>query len=345
MIDRPLVVQRSEASCRLKLDSIVMVYNETEEIPLEKYNQCNDHILTYYLTSPVHGFYRYTHALVVVVNILFSVIGTLANILVVASYMKNPRLKTSSNYMIVVLAINDLMVTTFVQPLVVAKTVKEIFGTHNCVLWTVIMTTAIFCSMASLMTITVLSVERCITLAYPYHYQTIITVSRLNFALLLAWFLQLLLVISSFTAVSEILFVLPEVIIIMLSVSTVAAIWIWIHRLIRRHKVNINNLQAPSHNRATKTSYLIVAVVLCCYSPAIVLKLYHLTEPIDFFLLLLIGPLIGTITFANSTLNPLILFWRKRTFRETARQLFVQNETKRKETTVDLTYWGSNVKK
>ena len=307
--------------------------NKSETRPFEEYGNCDSHSMTYYLNSPVDGFYRYTHILLVILNILLSVVGTLANTLVITAYKKNNHLRTSSNLLIAVLAMNDLVLTAFVQPLQVTKTLKEIFGTHNCVFLGVFVAVGGFCMMISLLTITILSIERCITLAYPYHHQNIVTPSRLRSSVVLSWFLQLLLIVSTFTPLPDIVFTSIQVTIITFSVSTVVAIWIWIHRLIRRHKFSIDNLQVPSclsnekTFRTTKTSRLIVTAVLSCYSPFAVGIVCYSIEPNNFFLLFLILPLAATGVFVNSTLNPLILFWRKRTFRETARKLLAQNLT------------------
>jgi hypothetical protein len=111
---------------------------------------------------------------VAIINIIIALFGTLANSLVIMAYYRNPRLRTFQNTIFFVLAITDISVTAFVVPTFVAVILSGFSGNLSCFLYdTNIVLSSLFLNL-SLATIVILSLQSYITLAYPYHWQSII---------------------------------------------------------------------------------------------------------------------------------------------------------------------------
>ncbi|XP_028393211.1 beta-1 adrenergic receptor-like [Dendronephthya gigantea] len=185
-----------------------MAENSTNEL-----KQCSDFVAIVYWTLPAKGFHFYTNIILITVNLLSALLGSIGNVLVILSYLKNSHLRTLSNIPLLSLATSDLLVTAVVQPLYATKLavitvfcgsstgsqaiflaecrcsqlLKEIYGSHDCVLWTVVRQTSYFFGGVSLLTVTVMSLERFVTLAFPYRYHLILTKARIKIILGNIW--------------------------------------------------------------------------------------------------------------------------------------------------------------
>lgn len=297
--------------------------------------RCSDFFVTFYWKSAAIGVHLYVGVVTIFINVLLSLCGTFTNVLIIVVYGTTRRLRTLSNMLLVTLAASDLLVTAVVQPLCAVRMLKEVFGTHDCFLWTWVRLASYFSCGVSLLTVGIITVERFITLAYPYHHRTILTPTRLKITISSTWFASLAVVVSHLGLIPYNILVLVGAGLVLFTISTIVAIWLWILRLLRRHRARIKTTQTPSSMdnkslnckqvfRTTKTSYLIVAALLFCYFPTLVMLAYFSTEPNDFVAIFLVTPLAETLMFANSALNPLLLFWRKSDFRNTARELLVK---------------------
>ena len=168
------------------------------------------------------------------------------------------------------------MVNAIVQPIFIVKKVQEnlnwlrrlFVGScaknyHIRMLWCVI-----------------LSVERFVTLAFSL----IIRIS-----LSLAWSIILLLTISHHLIPSIVHFHLAAAY-LSFCITTIVIIRLWIQRLILRHKRQIlqqQSIEAKTRQKVlstTKTSYVLITILLVCYFPSIVTNLYTLPNGSDFSL-------------------------------------------------------------
>jgi hypothetical protein len=70
---------------------------------------------------------------IVIVNILVSFFGTVANGLIITAYCQNRRLRNMQNFIFLALATTDISVTAFVQPLfTVIKIAGNLQGLQIC---------------------------------------------------------------------------------------------------------------------------------------------------------------------------------------------------------------------
>lgn len=304
--------------------------NLTDSISVGHVRLCSVYSVTYYWDTAAKDAHLYSNIAVATTNIVLSLLGMFANALLIAAFVRNPRLRSLHHMPLVALACSDLLVTSFVQPLYVARLLKETVGSHNCLLWALSRLASYFSCGISLLTVTFISIERYIVLAYPLRHQTIITSIRVRIVVASIWLATFALVISHLYLIGYTVFLSVGAAVLLLCIMTMISIWVWIHRLINRHRSNIEASQIPANFtngtltrnqvfRNTRTSYFIVTAVLICYLPALLVMAYFSTQPNNFVLIFVVEPWPETLGFANAFLNPLLVLWRKSDFRETVR--------------------------
>ncbi len=298
--------------------------------------RCSDFVVTYYWTLPAIGLQLHTNITLITVCVLSALLGSIANVLVVLSYFKNSRLRTLSNIPLLSLAFSDLLVTAVVLPLRSTRLIKEIYGTHDCILWTFTRLTSYFSAGVSLLTVTFISVERFITLAYPYRYQTILTRLRMKIIVANIWCFTFALVVSHLCLIPYKIFLVLCATIVVICIITLLSIWTWVLKLLRSHKRRITTQHRPSQisknetisqqqtYKNTRTSGAIVTGLILCYFPLVLMFAYYSTEPRSYTGIYLVTPWGESIVLTHSLLNPLLVIWSKNEFRQTSRNLFYQ---------------------
>ena len=269
---------------------------------------------------------------VLVINIVIALFGTVANGLIIMSFYRNPRLRTIQNKILILLAFTDFCVCAIVQPIYVAAVANSLLGKHICLLWDMrVMLTKLFLGL-SLITITILSLQMYLTLAYPYHCKNIITKSRLNIVIASSWLLVLVFTGSTFVDKAFVIFALRSILCI--TIVTVITTWWWTYKLVARHRKAIHSTQAPSNStklsrktvlRSTITALAVILSLLTCYLLAFIQlvfgnflnssRLGHNTFHIYW-------TTTATLAYLNSLLNPCLLIWRSTAFRKTVRNIF-----------------------
>ena len=266
-------------------------------------------------------------AIVAIMNIVIALFGTLANGLVIMAYCGNPRLRNVQNTIFFLLAITDFSINAFVKPIHVAAIFSILLGKCDCLLWNVSGVVGLLFLQLSLVTSVILSLQSYITLAYSYHYQTIITKSRLFITIVFSFLLVSTLTFSVFWRTY--LLAYGFAVIASSAIITVVLTWCWTYKLVARHQRAIQTTQTPSSSqniprrkilRSTITAFFIIASLLTCYSLASFLfladKFLNLgTLTRETFSILL--SMAVTLVYFNSLLNPCLVFWRSTSFRET----------------------------
>ena len=183
----------------------------------------------------------------------------------------------------------------------------------------------------SLMIISLLSIERFVVLAYPFRSQYL---TRFRLKVVISVLCAVIWVFSLLEVFLKLGYTVPIVIgtVLIVSVVLVIVIWLWIHRLILQHKRQIARLQSPTGAmtnfkivmKNTKTSYLVSGSTFLCFFPSVATNVYYLLAflgrqnvAIPFYIL----PWFFTLLFASSLLNPVILLYRKRDFRNAIKNL------------------------
>lgn len=309
-----------------KLKYKAMAENNTMEGELRR---CDVFFVTYYWTQPAIGLHLYTNILLIIISLSTALFGSIANALVILSYFKNNRLRTLSNVPLLSLALSDSLVTGVVLPLHVTRLVKEIYGTHDCLLWTLKRLASYFSAGVSLLTVTIISIERFITLAYPFRYQSILTTIRVNVVVAATWLVTFGSVVANIGLIPyKVLRAMATSVVILCS-CTMLLIWAWVYKLLRNHERRVSTFHMPSLSKSetvcrqetyrnTRTSGVIVTGLILCYLPLVLMMAYYWTKPKSFTGIYLVTPWGETIVLGHSLLNPLYVFWRKSEFRQTA---------------------------
>ena len=286
----------------------------------------------------IHSLYQFPigikamslQAALAMANIVASLFGTLANGLVIMAYYRNPRLRTIQNTIFLLLAITDIGVTAFVQPIFAVAILSGLLGNRSCILWG-LQTMFLFLEL-SLVTIAILSVQSYITLAYPYRWQSIITKSRLNSVFVFSWLFILLLTLAIFQLYDFVLY--GALGILFLAIITVVFTWCWTYKLVARHRKAIQTTQTPASSenvaqkkilRSTVTAFAIISSLLAYFFLILYFFIFQNflnASRLGDVTYGILWALAMTLTYLNSLLNPCLVFWRSTCFREAVQNIF-----------------------
>jgi adrenergic receptor alpha-1D len=265
---------------------------------------------------------------VILVNVIGSLLGTFANILVWFAVLKNTQLQTLSNYFLLNLSIADLLVTGVVQPLFIVNNIFAIQGQCLTAVDRAYSSLAYFSCMASILNVTTISIDRLIVLKYPLQKRTILTKRRGLGIMALTWFLA-----ASYTVLSHIFEETKAWICItfgyfalcyLIMISAHTHMYIVSHRFVRRRKQQARRssfsvLTYSKERQAAKTIAIILAVLTLAWLPygsGLVVSAVtgmRLKQSC-------VNPLL-TAGFLNSCFNTLLYSWRNKEIRTTFRQL------------------------
>ena len=271
-------------------------------------------------------------AVVAIINIVIAFFGTLANGLVILAYYRNSRLRNIQNTIFLLLAFTDIVVTSVVEPLYVTVIFDSFLDKRRCVIYDVCSVLSTLFVELSLAASVILSLQSYITLAYPYHYHSIITKSRLTKTIVVSVLLVSSLAFSNLWNKHFVIY--GSLGILVGGMTTVVFIWCWTYRLIARHRKAIQTTQTPSTSqntsrrkilRSTITAFTIVASLLTCYFfAAFLLFSENILNPIEIpYTFRAQWSIAMTSVYLNSLLNPCLVFWRSSSFRETVENIFI----------------------
>ena len=267
-----------------------------------------------------------------IVNIAISIFGTVANGFVILAYACNPRLRTIQCKIYLLLAITDITVTAFVAPMYVTASLMDLKGNTYCILWAINGISSSFFLELSQAIIVLLRVESYITLAYPYHWRSIISAFRFNSAIVISF-----LVVSALTVgfyVYDFIFNYIQPCILILEIVVVTVIWCWTYKMIGRHQREIQSRQSSSRSeqisrrkilRSTLTTIAVISSFFVCHFSILSIFIFakflnRSTLGINGYALL--WSLSITFVYFNSLLNPCLVFWRNSSFRKTVENIF-----------------------
>lgn len=257
------------------------------------------------------------------VNIILAIVSVVANSLIISAVWRTPSLRYPSMVFLCGLAVSDVAVGLFVQPLFIAVELLKIHGYPsggNCALETTFVALAFVVCGVSFGNITLISLDRHLAIEYPLRYSSIMTLPRVVFVIALCWITSIFCSSLVLWNLSAFYFVVATVIVVLLGTSTV--IHIKIYRIVRRHKSEIRAQEQAVHttNSTNKfnmarfrtsamNTFAVYYFLLLCYTPfstAWMLQIVadtRIKQPIAW-------KLANTILFLNSALNPFLYCWR-----------------------------------
>ena len=227
------------------------------------------------------------------------------------------------------MAVSDLGVGLLAQPMFAAyimnsKQKNEINETYNAIYIAFLISTNFFL-FASLFSVTALCAERFLAIYLHLRYQELVTYKRNAAVVTSIWVLSALISLVRFFIPKNIMYVI-FVIIMSICIITATSLSVKLYLTLRRH---INHIHVPQEaqndqgeivlrkRKSAMASLFVYLVFMVCYLPHIcsLLIIATISEQRNDVQLLWLYTL--TVSFLNSTLNPLIYGWKMKQIRNT----------------------------
>ena len=278
-------------------------------------------------------------------NFMFSPVAAVGNLLVIRALWKASSIPTNVRKLFLSLALSDLAVGMFSQPVagvIFAVMLKKAStGDHNfdsmCpkTLTGHYFFVALF-SCASFLNITVIAVDRLLSVLLHLRYQELVTSKRVIIVLVSLWLISVV-ASSIYNSLPEGNYIVPAIVgIVGLLLSTAA--YISIYKVVRHHQnqiqiqLQMQNAQAVELLRQKRSAFNALSfylVFLACYLPYNASAVLHTTNSSGLsFVMSREASLF--LVLLNSSLNPLVYCWRYREIREivksTVKKIFRMNE-------------------
>lgn len=273
-----------------------------------------------------------TALLIGIANLLVGVIAVAGNFLLCVTIYKDPyrRLRNTGSYLVVNLAVADLLTGLLTEPLYAAFEITNFMGTELRILYVIGETTAYVFVNASILSILSLALDRFIAVKYLLSHAQKMDRHRTVTIIFLVWLYSLLFSMLRFMGVPQDIFYWLDLhinytlfvgILIGLYVSIYCKIKHQLAQSLRTQGYNSETRRQPVHNeieakmkaerKMTKTVFLLVLVAIICMLPLfIMLHVELLCEScIAKPALKTISKLSEPILFLNSGLNPFLYAW------------------------------------
>ena len=258
-------------------------------------------------------------------NSVGAVVGTFGNFLVCTAVLyTSPRLRRCSNYLLVSLAIADLIVTMVCEPLVVGIVAKKTF-LNDCAsnLELAYSVFANFSCSASLLHLAAISVDRFLAVVFPLRHGRIMKSYGLKIMLIVAWGVAAVFASLRVPFLKETAYLAALMFIIgyFLSIGCYLSIAISVFFLRRRNKqasrqgrtVRIS-VGSKAERRLAFTLAFVVSVYTACWFPVIVVFFATGKSLVKMYGIVYMW--IRTLALLNSAMNFIIYSARIRDFRD-----------------------------
>ena len=262
--------------------------------------------------------------LICALNTPFSVISILANLLVVISIWRTPLLHTPSNVLLAGLAITDFSVSLVAQPAFQARLVFKLMNLEGrlCQATAVQSITGFSLCGASMMILTVISLDRYIALHLHLRYRELVTVPRMVAVLVFIWIANilgsLLHLIDGFSSIGATAAAFTA-----LTLSISSFTYVLICRVVYRQKRRISSqsstINMPQLKKSSWSMFLINFTFVACFVPCVLIRLSikatgqsATKQSLYEFSVLFV--------FFNSLVNPFLYCWRFRRIRTAVMQ-------------------------
>jgi len=243
------------------------------------------------------------------VNILSAMIGTIGNLLVVATVPTTFSLQAISNYWLVSLAIADLSVTALGQPLFTVWMGILVGSQCNEIVSQAFRLIANMSCSASVLHLCFISVDCCLMIFWPHHKFTR-TKKRFTIALVIAWTLPIIYGVLRLTVSKK---ATSYFTVIGVGLCYLAIILCYTFIILKIKK------QASGHmleRRVTVTIAIVVVIFTVCWFPLLYLRSAFAEENFG-----VAYNWARTLALSNSSMNPWIYCFRIAEFREAYRRL------------------------
>ena len=280
-----------------------------------------------------------------VFHLAFFLVTTLGNLLVIRALWKASSLPANMKKLFLSLACSDLAVGLFGQLMfgvIIAAMLKmEGNGKYTsdflCPTILTVYFFSFFLACASLMSLTAIAVDRLLAVSLHMRYPELATSKRVILTLASLWLISGV-AASMFISLpnkSDIVAAIVEFVgLLLITLANVR-----IYKAVRYHQnqirsqIRLPHVQASEllrQKKSTVTALFVFVVFLSCYLPNLCLRILSMFEGQR--ISVLVAEAVSVfLAFLNSSLNPLIFYWRHREIREivkhTVRKIFRMNNS------------------
>lgn len=273
---------------------------------------------------------------IIVINTPFAIFAVLSNLLIVITIGKSQELRVPANILLGSLAVTDLLVGLITQPLFITWRLMLHYPSTICnseVVHSLYECFLHLCAGGSFLSLAYLSTDRFLAVSKPLHYRANVTTSQAARNMVILWFAWIGIVVLRYSGIDEetnqtITSVIAGTLVIYLVAAQIALI-VSVKRNSIHDLLSEGNATVIASKREARIALTIVYIFLALLVfllPAVVVQIvlgFTSSNKSKTELNLAISALL-----INSSVNPLIYFWRGRDLRKAARLLFLGPTTR-----------------
>ena len=270
--------------------------------------------------------YTEAYIAVCVLNAVFSLTAFAGNFLVLGTIWTTPTLHKPTNILLLGLSLSDLAVGLLVQPMFIVFLIWQVSLEYRRVFRFI---QAFFIS-ATILTLTSVSVDRCLALILHLRYVAVVTVKKTILVLCLIWVASVVYAATFLVDLglhySASLFIIALCIVV--NTSTCSTIY----RICRRHRIQIQKQELPNqpeafdmkrYKKSLITMVVLLILLIFCYTPYICMRavaniIFWPFSPYRTFMMRWSASLV----YLNSSINPLVYCWRLSAMRVAMKQFW-----------------------
>lgn len=270
----------------------------------------------------------YTYIVTAAFNAFFSLTAFLGNALVLTALVRTRALHSPSKALLRSLALSDLFVGLFVQPVYIAYCLSGVVGNAwiRCASWIVYPLLSDYFIAVSFFTMIAISIDRFLALHLRSRYRSVVTINKANFTVLSLWITSLIFPIVRLLAgkISVVLSVASFSLFVVIPTFT----HLKIHRMLRRQGRQVSNqfnqfylhreesyLSINKYKKSVAAIRYVYIALMLCYIPITFVAILYVKNDSSPQILLSVGNFAFTLLFVNSSLNPVLYCWQIRQVR------------------------------
>ena len=273
---------------------------------------------------------------IIVINTPFAIFAVLSNLLIIITIGKSQELRVPANILLGSLAVTDLLVGLITQPLFITWRLMLHYPSTICnseVVHSLYECFLHLCAGGSFLSLAYLSTDRFLAVSKPLHYRANVTTTQAARNMVILWLAWIGIVLLRYSGIDEetnqtITSVIAGTLVIYLVAAQIALI-VSVKRNSIHDLLSEGNATVIASKREARIALTIVYIFLALLVfllPAVVVQIvlgFTSSNKSKTELNLTISALL-----INSSVNPLIYFWRGRDLRKAARLLFLGPTTR-----------------
>ena len=278
--------------------------------------------------NPTRGSESYTEAYIAgcVLNAVFSLTAFAGNFLVLGTISTTPTLHKPTNILLLGLSLSDLAVGLLVQPMFIVSVICKTSLEYRRIFRSI----QAFFICVTILTLTSVSVDRCLALLLHLRYVAVVTVKKIILVLCLIWLASAVYAVTFLVDLE--LHYSASLSVIALCIVVNTSTCSTIYRICRRHRIQIQKQELPNqpvafdmtrYKKSLITMIVLLILLIICYTPYIYIRtlanfINWPFSPHRTFMMRWLTSLV----YLNSSINPLVYCWRLPAMRVAMKQFW-----------------------